>query len=147
MSVSGLDSTVSTSAVQNPFQQRRTDFRALASALRSGDLAGAQQAFAAWQQDAQGGPQGQGAQPGGSISNDMQSLQKALQSGDLAGAQKAFATLQQDMRSVHHGHGHHHHKHGGGIPAVTSPQSTSATTATDADGGVTGLGGVLNVQA
>jgi hypothetical protein len=108
MSVSGISSVTNPypSAPQSAATQRRAAFRALASALQSGDLAGAQKAFATLQPS---GSNGQGTQ--GPLSSDFNALASALQAGDLGAAQKAFATLQQDMQKVQ-GHHHHHHHHG-----------------------------------
>ena len=76
----------------NPF----TDLAALGGALQSGDLTGAQNAFATLQQD-MGNSSGQTttATPG----MDLTSLGNALQSGDLTGARNAFATLMQDLQN------------------------------------------------
>jgi hypothetical protein len=75
-------------------QQRLADLADLGKALQSGDLAGAQSAFAALTALGQTGPN----QNGQTFSRtdreqDFQALGKALQSGDLAGAQAAFANL------------------------------------------------------
>jgi hypothetical protein len=115
------------------FQQRGQDFKALGTALQSGDLAGAQQAFAALKTDtttiqsAQSQPSWQNSP----VSQDMKTLESALNSGDLSGAQKAFATLQQDVQAVrksHGGHGHHVHH-------APAPQSTNQTDTDGAAGG------------
>jgi hypothetical protein len=102
--------------VQNPWQQNRQDFNSLGSALQSGDLTSAQNAFAAWQKDLQSVPgstspqTAQTAQASGPFGNnskansDLQALGTALQSGDVAGAQKAFASLKQDLHGVRHAH-------------------------------------------
>jgi hypothetical protein len=76
----------------NPF----TDLAALGGALQSGDLTGAQDAFATLPQDmGNGSGQTTTATPG----MDLTSLGNALQSGDLTGAQDAFATLMQDLQN------------------------------------------------
>jgi ribosomal protein S20 len=132
MSVSPISSSAANpyqAPLVDAFKQRGQDFKALGTALQSGDLAGAQQAFAALQKDtqtiqsAQSQPSGQNS-PG---SQDFKTLESALNSGDLSGAQKAFATVQQDVqtaRKSHGGHGHHVHQ-------APAPQST---TQTDTDG-------------
>src|SRR6516162_5441254 len=96
MTVTSIDSTLGGSNVtglQDKAQQFKADFEKLKDALKSSDLAGAQQAFKALQQDA----------PAGGKNNPLQSqidaLGKALQSGDLAGAQKAFAALQSAIKA------------------------------------------------
>ena len=133
------------SNAQSAWKQRAEDFKALAGALQSGDLAGAQQAFAAWQKDqpnsAQPASAGGASSPTTQAGRDLQALQSALSSGDLTGAQKAFATLKQDMHGAGRA-GHHHHHRGGSVNSTTQAgSSTSDTTATQL------LGGTLNVQA
>lgn len=70
---------------------------ALVSSLRSGDLSGAQQAYAALNQ-LQGGGQPQFANPNGPLAQAMSQVGQALQSGDLTGAQQALASLQRGRR-------------------------------------------------
>jgi outer membrane protein assembly factor BamD (BamD/ComL family) len=98
MTVSNVSST--TSPYQANFKQRFQDFKALASALQSGNLSGAQQAFTTFQSDLQQTQQsGQNSQPfdpNSPVGKDFQALQSALQSGDLSSAQQSFATLRQD---------------------------------------------------
>ena len=99
-------------------KQQRQDFGALSKALGSGDLAGAQKAFAALQQDMQKMQQtkGAGSQAGqnSAVKTDMDALASALNSGDVSGAQKAFAAVQQDMKNAHKGV-HHHGSAGGNV--------------------------------
>jgi hypothetical protein len=100
------------------------DPEALANALNSGDLSGAQQAFASLQQDlqstgrtgrhhdhhqgegdgviqsSQGGSNAEQASQISQGARDFEALQSALASGDLAGAQQACASLQQDLQST-----------------------------------------------
>lgn len=112
MNISGISNAGSTQGTERPHP-----FQALSSALKSGDLAGAQKAFADLQAKFQ-------ARKGGSNDNDaddkMSSLATALQSGDLAGAQQAFSQIQSKM-------GGHHHHHG---QASSSNQSTTSATPT-----------------
>jgi len=116
MSISGVSSVnnVYLENLQNSNKQGRQDFQALAQSLQNGDLAGAQKAFAAFQQDmasSQIGQQDNGANP---ISTDIQALSQSLNTNDLSGAQKALAQLQQDMQSQQVGQAgrhHHHHRH------------------------------------
>ena len=95
----------------------------LAQALQSGDLAGAQQAFATLQQHfqqrqaartGQGPTSGPRGTQGNALSQDFSALAKALQSGDLTGAQDAFATLQQDFQAQQARHHHRYHGPNGG---------------------------------
>ncbi len=136
--------------VSDAFKQRKQDFSALSSALQSGDLAGAQKAFSALQQDTQALRQsrsGQGADQDGdndgsktsqasqasqasqngktSMQDLMNQLKQALSSGDLQGAQQAFATLQQNRQA----NGHHHHHHGGAGASNTTSASSTASNA------------------
>lgn len=117
---------------QGGLQQPALDFKALGSALRSGDLSAAQQAFANLQKDAQSPvplattstskPTSQNSP----LAGDLQALQSALQSGDLSGAQSAFATLRQDLQSSSGVHRAHHHRHPGGIGTSNNPNPVSA---------------------
>jgi len=96
--------------VAHAFRQREQDFTRLGHALQSGDLAGAQQAFAALKKDTQtiqhaqqlrSLPSGQNARG----SRNFKEIESALNSGDLSGAQKAFAIVQQDIQAVRRSHG------------------------------------------
>jgi hypothetical protein len=115
-------------------QQPQQAFQAVGQALQSGDLAGAQQAFAALQKDApkSGGAQGNGQGPNSTnpTATDFQNLSQALQSGDLSAAQAAYAKLQTDQQAARSGGRHHHHHHdgGGGGP----PTTTGSTLNTEA---------------
>jgi hypothetical protein len=144
MSVSAVSSSSSVTqtdsrSLVNQFKQ---DFKQLASSLQSGDLTGAQQAYAALQQLQQsnqsGGQSSNGQQASSTnnpIQNDFAALGSALQSGDLSSAQSAFSQLQTDMKaavqngssgavqSAHHGH---HHRH------------VSSASDSDSDSGATG---------
>jgi hypothetical protein len=82
------------------FQDRRSDLQQLGQALQSGDLAGAQQDFAAIQNLGKNGPfAGGNAFAVTARQQDFAAVGQALQSGDLAGAQKAFAQLQATFKS------------------------------------------------
>jgi len=76
----------------NPF----SDLAAVGSALQSGNLSGAQSAFATLQQD-MGNSSGQSTTA--TSDTDLASLSSALQSGNLSGAQSAFATLMQNLQN------------------------------------------------
>ena len=110
-------------ADQQNLGQIGQDFKAIGSALQSGNLSTAQTALTTFQQDLQAASKTGATQIFGKNSQantDYKSLAAALQSGDLSGAQKAFASLQTDLKPVHKGHHHHH-----------SSSSTSATTQTN----------------
>ena len=138
MSVSGISTNTNlnqTTSAQTKFRQIRNDFQQLGQALQSGDLNGAQQAFAALQQlipNLSSGSQAQNGQQGSSqnpLLAGLNAVGKALQSGDLSGAKTAFAKLQQDVQSVSH-KGHHHRKMGGSQNSVSSLTGNSSQTAT-----------------
>jgi hypothetical protein len=79
----------------NPF----SDLAAIGNALQSGDLSGAQSAFATLQQDT-GTSSGQSTTSTTSTpGTDLTALSSALQSGNLSDAQNAFATLMQDLQN------------------------------------------------
>lgn len=122
------------------FKQIKQDFNDLATALQSGDLSGAQQAFTALQKDSPQLAQGlnNATDP---LGKALGNLASALKSGDLAGAQKAFAALQQIAQGVRHGH---HHR----ADAADLSGSTSGTVGTDSDGdNDNSSGSVLNATA
>jgi outer membrane protein assembly factor BamD (BamD/ComL family) len=132
MSVSAIGSSSSSYQVQA--QQSQDYFQQLAQSLNSGNLQGAQTAFAALQQKAQGSQTAQaGASATNPISTDISALGTALQSGNLTAAQQAFAKLQSDGKAAH---GHHHH-HGGGQESTQSATDPTSTA----------TGGSLNLSA
>ena len=108
-------SPVSSSAV-NPNQNQGDDawqqFQQLVSAVNSGDLTTAQQAYA----DFTNGPGAKVAQanPDSPLAQALNQIGQALQSGDVGGAQKALAALRP------HGHGGHHR------PAASAQETTPA---------------------
>src|SRR5579872_4077772 len=105
--------------LSGPLQTLANNYNALGQSLASGDLSGAQQAYASLIQTATGAggsaattgttpsPTGidasSGTSSGGSVGTSLTALGTALQSGNLAGAQQAFATLNQAIQSVGHG--------------------------------------------
>jgi hypothetical protein len=143
MSISGISASTDPYQAyqangQNNLKQFRQDFQDLASALQSGDLAGAQKAFAGLQQlmpnpsagnQTSTDQQGNGQNP---FAADFSAFGKALQSAspnNLSDAQAAFAKLQQDMQSVKGHHHHHHHP-----KTSVDTQSITPTTAGVTDG-------------
>jgi len=149
MSICSVSSSNSSSwgYVQNGFSQSIQDFKALETAVQSGDPSSAQQALAAFQQDLQNNPNSPLAKaiadPNSQIGKDFQALQSAVQSGDTTSAQSALAALQQDLKAAHTHHHHHHHGSDGdsntNTQAATDSSSTTTTSPT--------LGTVLNEQA
>jgi|SRR5208337_882366 len=119
MSVSAVSLTDSSyqTNLQTAFTQVQNDFKQLGQALQSGDLAGAQSAFATLQQDMQSIGQSQSGQQ----QSNLSALANALQSGDLEAAQKAFAALQPK----------HHHHHSGRAQSAGGDSSGSSTINSD----------------
>ena len=113
-SISGL----TTSPFQSQTNQTnfRQTFNQLVSALNSGDLSAAQQAFSALNQ-LQGNGQGPSANSNSPLAKALSQIGQALQNNDVAGAKQALSTLQQA-----HGHHHGHHGHHGGDAPSTSSQ-------------------------
>jgi hypothetical protein len=144
MSISGISSSDNqySTAVQDAATQRRQDAQALADALKSGDLAAAQSAFASLQalQSSSASGQAQNGQSSGPAAqnSNLQPLAGALQSGDLSGAQAAFAALQKG----HHGH---HHRHMKAAEPTAATASSTSNPASDATAQL--LGTKLNAQA
>ena len=125
VSISAI-STPQNSYQSSPFQSFRQDFGQLVSALNSGDLSGAQQAYSALSQ-LQGN--GQGPNPSNPLSQALAQIGQALQNNNLNGAQQALAALQQSSGS-HHSHGHHHHSGGtSGATGATEAGAASGSTA------------------
>lgn len=118
---------VGASLQTNPFAQARQAFGQLVSAIQSGNLNAAQNAYDTLSSSplAQSGP----------VAQAIQQIGQDLASGDIAGAQRAIAALQQQQHSFR-AHGHHHH--GGIKPAEASnssdqSQSTSSTQSSPSD--------------
>ena len=130
MAVSGV-SLAAPPSFQNPNDPRQ-QFAQLAKAISSGDLTGAQQAFAQLSQTL--GNNSNGSTAGNSndpVSQALSSIGQALQSGDIGGAQQALASLQQQAQGAR---GHHHHGHRGdagqnGDDANASSTATASVTA------------------
>lgn len=100
----------------NGYQQWRQSFEALAQALQSNNLTGAQQAYASLVQST----------PGGAIplNSPLAQIGQALQSNDLSSAQKAYAALQAGR------HTHHHHGNSQSDASPTSSSQASTASAT-----------------
>ncbi|MDE3015636.1 MAG: hypothetical protein KGI29_01760 [Pseudomonadota bacterium] len=149
MSISGISS--SSLGIYQPSSRQqgiRSDFKQLAQSLQSGDLTGAQAAYASIVQI-------QGTQSGGSRNTSsspfaqmLSQVGSALQSGNLSGAQSALASWQQLAQTQGAG-GHHHHHHaqaasGGGQSGNLLASLFGTSSPPDADGdssGGSGTGG------
>lgn len=115
---------------QGPSNNGAASFKALATALKNGDLSGAQTAFAALQKNRPQSPaSAQGTDGTTPVEQGFNSLQTALQKGDLASAQQAFSSIQQDFQKMGGARGHHHH-HGGGDATSAAPAATAEPSAT-----------------
>jgi hypothetical protein len=142
MSLSAVSSTspFATSGLQTDYQKARAEFKALSSALQSNDLAGAQQDFAALQQDAPVFAQALSSAQNTSTASpvgDIKSLASALQSNDLTGAQNAMSAFKQDTSSIAGvGHHHHHHHYGAGSSSTTPASGAAPATS----------GSLINIQ-
>jgi hypothetical protein len=149
-SVSGSYNPYQSSQVNSTFQQTKTDFQNIGSALQSGNLSSAQSAFNGLQQLLQANqPAGSAASSTASsssnpLSNDLASLGNALQSGNLNSAKAAYQKLQQDMQSTASTQHHHHHRSAGSVQ-TTAGSSTTAAAASGAS--TTGEASTINVVA
>ena len=94
MSTAAVSSLSIFQELQSFYQSRRADLKQLGSALQSGDLNGAQQAYNTLAALGQSGPFAN-SEPfaKSSRAQAFDAVGQALQDGDLAGAQAAFATL------------------------------------------------------
>jgi hypothetical protein len=96
MSTQAISSSSIYQELQSFYQTRQSDVQSLGSALQSGDLSTAQQAYSQLVALGQSGPFGS-SEPfyRSDRANDFEAIGQALSSGDLASAQAAFAKLQQ----------------------------------------------------
>ena len=94
MSTGAVSSLSIFQELQGFYQNRQTDLKQLGSALQSGDLAGAQQAYNTLAALGQSGPFAN-SEPFSKSSRvqAFNAIGEALQAGDLARAQTSFATL------------------------------------------------------
>ena len=79
--------------------RRRQTFAALVSALNSGDLPGAQSAYASLS-EIQGSGQERFANPNGPFAQAVSQIGQALRSGDLSGAQRALSSLPRGRGAI-----------------------------------------------
>ena len=100
MSTSAVSSSSIYQELQSFYQNRHSDLQQLGSALQSGDLNDAQQAYNALASLGQSGPFAS-SEPFSKSSKGQafEAIGQALQSGDLAGAQTAFAKLTGNQSS------------------------------------------------
>jgi hypothetical protein len=107
--------------------QVQSDLQSLSSALQSGNLGSAQQAYATLQKDAPGLVQGSTSTSSNPVSSALGAVGKALSQGNVSGAQQAFASLKQVA-----GGRHHHHHHGGGVSESTGSSASIGSAAESA---------------
>lgn len=110
----------------------QNDFQQLMQSLQSGDLSGAQAAYAALTSQSTNSGQSISSRPSSTantLNADLTAVGKALQSGDLKAARQAFAQLQQDAQAAA-GTRPHHHRRWLGPPVM--PGSSTAGNASGA---------------
>lgn len=99
MSTAAVSSNSLPPGVQSFLQQRDADLKQLGTALQSGDLAGAQQAYAAIQALSQNNASANGNSfKVSQRQQDFNAIGQALAAGDLGGAQQAFADLKATVQ-------------------------------------------------
>ncbi len=131
MAISGVSLGAPTS-FQNPNDPRQ-QFIQLAKAINSGDLTGAQQAYAVLSQTLGSNADNPSASSNDPVSQALAAIGQALQSGDIGAAQQALSSLQQAQGARGH---HHHHGHradagsAGGATASSTPAPSSITSGT-----------------
>jgi DNA-binding FadR family transcriptional regulator len=155
MSVQGVSSSTNPylSNVQSNTATLSSEFKSLVTAIQSGDLKSAQNAFSQIQslmkssQSAQAVTAVQPSTQQSELNADFTALGNALQSGDLNGAQDALKKLGQDVQSTSStgkAH-HHHHHHGGKSPSDAIASSTTVSSAAAANGSAGSSGNNLNI--
>jgi hypothetical protein len=117
MAVSGVSLT--SPASQTNQADPRQLFLQLANAIKSGNITGAQQAFA---QLTQSLGNNTANDPNGPFAQALDAIGQALQGNDINGAQQALAQLQQQAQAGHRHHGHH----GGGQPKGADAPSANS---------------------
>ena len=142
MTITGISSVDPSSQTPTAsFNDPRNSIRQLFTAIQSGDLSAAQQAYGALGALAQPDPT-----QTSTVGKDFDAIGQALQSGNITAAQQALSTLQQDLQAAAQTHRHHHghHHHGGG---TDSTNSTNQPGATDPNDPTSLVGTNIRVQA
>jgi hypothetical protein len=140
MNISGISSSVTSFSQNNMLagpRQQGQNFKALDTALQTGDLSSAQSAFSAIQQNmppASNGPE-QGQPGADGMGQAFQSLSDALGKGDLSGAQTAFSDVKDIMKA------------GGPRPPMGGGDFGSEKEATDSSALPCSTGMILNAEA
>ena len=137
MAISGVSSA--SSIPTNTQTDPRLLFAQLSKAISSGDINGAQQAYAQLTQAlGNNGAAGSTNNSNDPFSQALAAIGQSLQNGDIGGAQQALASLQQQMQAAR---GHHHHggHHGDGqASASASASNTTASTTPTLSSGTSG---------
>jgi len=133
--ISSIDPSVTTPSTTDA----RGTVRQLFSAIESGDLTTAQQAFNTLSQQAPTGPLQNSA-----IGQDFSAIGTALASGSVSDAQQALTKLQADLQAAHGKRHHQHHHHHGGQAASSG---TPETQVPDPNDPTTLVGSTLSVKA
>jgi hypothetical protein len=122
------------------------ELKALQSALKSGNIADAQQALTNFQNDLLSrSPMESAATPPGvsnPLADDLTALQNALSDNDITSAHQAFYMLRHDIHSMRRAHA----QDGGGVEGTMPPTMPPAVTGAG-DSTTEGAGGVLDTQA
>jgi hypothetical protein len=132
MAVSSITSSAAGGYQPNQPTDFRQTFGQLVQAIQSGDLSGAQQAYAALSD-----LQRQGPTSNSPFAQALSQIGQALQNGDIGGAQQALQSLAQQSQGTHH---HHHHHSDGGAPPNSDSAPSDPLLAP-------GTGGNVNVTA
>jgi len=127
-------------------RQRFQDFKALGTAIESGDLTSAQTALAAVQKDIQNDPRIAKSAKSDQITKDLAALGDAIKSGDTTATKQAFATLTQDLKGLRHGR-HAHKADNDGDKDDGGTGADAATTPTAASSAASLVGSSLNAIA
>jgi hypothetical protein len=117
----------------------KSDFASILSAVKAGDIGGAQSALTKLTGDFPGTGASyspSSTAPASAPQTDLQSMIQAVQSGDISGAQTALASLKTDAQSAAATGGpqqahHHHHHHAAAAPTAPAPTDTSSSTNAD----------------
>jgi hypothetical protein len=144
MAISFVSSTTISSYQPNSQQSSFAQtLQQLVKSIRSGDLAGAQQAYAALSQ-AQGG-QNQ-SDPNNPLAQALSQIGQALQSNNISGAQQALLALQQQAQSAPGSQHHHHRRHAGGAAPGGASNANAPTDANSTSDGTSSTS-TLNIVA
>jgi hypothetical protein len=135
MAVSGVSLPLGNNYQNSPQANFRQTFMQMVKAIKSGDLSGAQQAYATLAQ-MQASSQGRGADQSSPFGAALGQIGQALQNGDIAGAQQALSSLGQQLHAHHH-HGHHH----------PSNDASSGSPSVGADAGTATIGNNVDLSA